>query len=81
MQLYQKQQKKQVSFGSELYFYPNTYIFFWAAAKTLPKVHCYAQILFGFVKNEHILLPVPAAAAADIVVIVPAPEWETLGER
>lgn len=45
------------------------YIYFWAVAKTLPEVHCYAQILFGFVKNEHILLPVYA-----VVVIVPATE-------
>lgn len=53
-----------------------TYIYFWAAAKTLPKVHCYAQILFGFVKNEHILLPV-----YPVVVIVPATERDTVGER
>lgn len=49
--------------------YIYTYIYFWAVAKTLPEVHCYAQILFGFVKNEHILLPVYA-----VVVIVPATE-------
>lgn len=51
------------------------HIYFWAVAKTLPEVHCYAQILFGFVKNEHILLPVYA-----VVVIVPATEGETVGE-
>lgn len=76
MQLYQKQQPKQVSLGSELFLsltiYTYIYIYFWAVAKTLPEVHCYAQILFGFVKNEHILLPVYA-----VVVIVPATERDS----
>lgn len=75
MQLYQKQQPKQVSLGSELFLSLTIYIYFWAVAKTLPEVHCYAQILFGFVKNEHILLPVYA-----VVVIVPATERETVGD-